>query len=395
MTEAVLVLNSGSSSIKFAVYPAQDEAPPVCAGKITGIGRSPEIWARGGAPVAEFGRLAPDEPHAVLIERLVDWLGKGLRDNRLVAAGHRVVHGGREYAAPVLVDDIVMEKLGALTALAPQHQPHNLAGMRALAAARPGLPQVACFDTAFHRTQPRLAQLFAIPRALSDDGIIRYGFHGLSYQYIAGQLPHHAGRRAEGRIIVAHLGHGASLCALRKRKSVATSMGFTALDGLMMGRRPGALDPGVVLHLLRDRGMSLDEVSDLLNLRSGLLGVSELSDDMRDLFASDDPRAREAVDLFAYRAISEIGALAAVLGGIDGLVFTAGIGEKAGAVRKRIAAGLGWLGLRLDDDANDANAIRISAPGSAIAAFVIPTDEESVIASDTRRLWKGLSSDGT
>ena len=277
--------------------------------------------------------------------------------------------------------------------LAPHHQPDNLAGVNAVAAARPGLPQVACFDTAFHRTQPRLAQIFAIPRALTDDGIIRYGFHGLSYEHIASVLPHHAGARADGRVVVAHLGHGASLCAMRERKSVATSMGFTALDGLVMGKRPGTLDPGVVLHLLQDKNMSVEEVADLLHNRSGLLGVSGLSDDMRDLLGNGDARAKEAVDLFIFRAVREIGALVAVLGGLDGLVFTAGIGENAGEVRARIAAGLDWLGLRLDADSNDANATRISAPDSAIEVFVIPTDEERVIAHYTRNLWQGLSSD--
>ncbi len=390
MTDTVLVLNVGSSSIKFAVYPADVDTDPVCAGQISGIGRSPKLTMKSPPAAESFGSLASDEDHASLIGRLVAWLEGALADHRLVAAGHRVVHGGRDFAEPVAVDDDVLKKLESLVPLAPHHQPDNLAGVRAVAAARPGMVQVACFDTAFHRTQARLAQLFAIPRSLTDEGIIRYGFHGLSYEYIASVLPHYAGTRADGRVIVAHLGHGASLCAMHGRKSFATSMGFTALDGLVMGKRPGALDPGVVLHLLQDKGMSIAEVADLLNNHSGLLGVSELSDDMHDLLGSSDARAREAVDLFVYRAVWEIGALAAVLGGIDALVFTAGIGENAAEIRTRIAAGLAWLNLCLDRCANNAKETRISAPDSSIDVYVIPTDEERVIARHTRQFWQGL-----
>lgn len=384
MMETILVLNVGSSSIKFAVYPAHEDADPVIAGQISGIGRSPKLTMKSAPATESLGVLAADEDHASLIRRLVVWLENALGDHRLVAAGHRVVHGGRDYTAPVMIDDDVFRNLETLEPLAPHHQPDNLAGVKAVAAARPDLPQVACFDTAFHRTQPRLAQLFAIPRALTDEGIIRYGFHGLSYEHIASVLPHHAGARADGRVIVAHLGHGASLCAMHGRRSVATSMGFTALDGLVMGKRPGTLDPGVVLHLLQDKDMSVEEVADLLHNRSGLLGVSGLSDDMRDLVGNSDARAKEAVDLFVFRAVREIGALVAVLGGIDGLVFTAGIGENAGEIRGRIAAGLEWLGLRLDAESNDANATRLSTPDSAVDVFVIPTDEERVIAKFTR-----------
>lgn len=393
MTETVLVLNVGSSSIKFAAYPVSEDTDPVCAGQISGIGRSPKLTVRNASIAERFGSLSSEDDHPVLIKRLVTWLERAVGDHQLVAAGHRIVHGGREFADPVIVDTEVLEKLEALVPLAPHHQPGNLAGVKAVAAARPDLPQVACFDTAFHRTQPRLAQLFAIPRALSEEGIVRYGFHGLSYEHIASVLPHHASARADGRVIVAHLGHGASLCAMRERESVATSMGFTALDGLVMGRRPGTLDPGVVLHLLQDKGMSVEEVADLLYNRSGLLGVSDLSDDMRDLLASNDARAKEAVDLFVYRAVCEIGALATVLGGIDVLVFTAGIGENAGEVRARIAAGLAWLGLRLDAGANDANAMWISSHDSAIEVFVIPADEEHMIALHTRELCKRSSFD--
>lgn len=392
MIEVFLVLNVGSSSIKFAIYPAHEDADPICAGQVSGIGRAPKLTMKGSPAMADFGALAPEEDHGLLIGRLVAWLEDSLGDHRIVAAGHRVVHGGRDYAAPVVVSDDVIRHLEILVPLAPHHQPDNLAGVSAVAAARPGLTQVVCFDTAFHRTQPRLAQLFAIPRTLTDEGIIRYGFHGLSYEYIASVLPHYAGTRADGRVIVAHLGHGASLCAMHDRKSVATSMGFTALDGLVMGKRPGTLDPGVVLHLLQDKGMSVNEVADLLNNRSGLLGVSEISDDMHDLLASSDARAKEAIDLFIFRAVWEIGALIAVLGGIDALVFTAGIGENAREVRARITAAFAWLGLSMDASANDANTTRISFLNSAIDVFVIPTDEERVIARHTCSLLQGTSS---
>jgi acetate kinase len=390
MNEAILVLNVGSSSIKFAVYAASEDVDPVCAGQISGIGRSPELTMKSLPVAGSFGAFGKEDSHGALIARLVVWLEKSLPGHRLVAAGHRVVHGGREYAAPVLIDSEVIRKLEILVPLAPHHQSDNLAGMKAVADVRPGLPQVACFDTAFHRTQPRVAQIFAIPRALTEEGIVRYGFHGLSYEHIASVLPKHAGKAASGRAIVAHLGHGASLCAMRECKSVATTMGFTVLDGLVMGKRSGTLDPGVVLHLLQDKGMSIADVADLLNNRSGLLGVSERSDDMRELLADDDARAREAVDLFIYRAVSEIGALVAVLGGIDSLVFTGGIGENAGEVRARIAAGFAWLGVSLDGDANDANATRISTCDSAVEVFVIPADEERIIACHTRQLCRGL-----
>jgi acetate kinase len=386
MAGTVLVLNVGSSSVKFAAYAVDEEAGPLLAGIIDGIGTAPAIAAKGAA--GDLGPLGPGDGHAAIIERLVAWLEQSLEGRPMLAAGHRVVHGGRDFAAPVLIDDAVLARLDGLVPLAPQHQPNNLAGIRTLAAALPGLPQVACFDTAFHRTQPRIAQLFAIPHTLADRGILRYGFHGLSYEHVATVLPEHAGERAEGRVVVAHLGHGASLCAMRGRQSVATTMGFTALDGLVMGRRPGLLDPGVVLHLLQEQGMGAAEVSELLYQRSGLLGVSGLSGDMRDLLGSDAPRAREAVELFVYRAVLEIGAFAAALGGLDILVFTAGIGENAAEVRARIADGLGWLGLGLDPAANTTGGPRISAAGSAVEAYVIPADEEGVIARHTMELCR-------
>ncbi|MGI9464935.1 MAG: acetate/propionate family kinase, partial [Aestuariivirgaceae bacterium] len=305
---------------------------------------------------------------------------------KIIAAGHRVVHGGRDFTGPVLVDAKVIDELETLGVLAPLHQPHNLAAIKTIAAHAPELPQVACFDTSFHRTQPRLAQLFGLPRALTDDGMIRYGFHGLSYEYIASVLPDHLGARAGGRVIVAHLGNGASMCAMRERRSVATSMGFTALHGLIMGRRCGSLDAGVVLHLLQHRGMSVDEVHHLLYRQSGLLGVSGISNSMQVLQESPDPRAQEAVDLFCYRAACELGALVAALEGLDAIVFTAGIGENSAVVRNRICARLAWLGVELDPAANDDDAAVISAENSNVAVLVIPTNEEAIIAAATHAL---------
>jgi acetate kinase len=304
------------------------------------------------------------------------------------AAGHRVVHGGADFTAPVRVDAAVLAALDALVPLAPLHQPHNLAAIRAVSAAAPDLPQVACFDTAFHATIPAVAQAFALPRTLAAEGIRRYGFHGLSYEAIAARLPEVLGPRADGRVIVAHLGNGASLCAMRGRASVASTMGFTALDGLMMGTRTGTIDPGVLLHLMEAKGWDAARLGRLLYKESGLLGVSGLSSDMRALLASDAPEAAEAVALFVYRAVREIGSLAAALGGLDALVFTAGIGEHAAPVRAAIVAGCAWLGLTLDTAANAAGGPRISGPGPA-SAWVVPTDEEGVIARATARLVAG------
>ncbi len=390
MTDVILVLNVGSSSVKFAAYDVRDpESPPPLRGSFERVGQTPQFSVKAGPSAESFGAISADDGHAALIERLIPWLEAALEGGTIIAAGHRIVHGGRDYAQPVVIDNDICRKLETLVPLAPRHQPENLAGVRAVAVARPDLPQVACFDTAFHRTQPRIAQLFAIPRALTDEGIIRYGFHGLSYEYIASVLPSHAGNDAHGRVIVAHLGHGASLCAMREGKSVATSMGFTALDGLVMGKRPGALDPGVVLHLMQDKGMSVEEVAKLLYTGSGLLGVSQLSSDMRDLLDSDDERAREAVDLFVYRAACEIGALAAVLGGIDALVFTAGIGENAPEIRARICEASRWLGLELDPVANKAGASQITKDPSPASAWMIPTDEERIMARYTLKTLHG------
>ena len=386
MTNAILVLNAGSSSIKFALYEAE-RLDVLCRGQIDSIGGAARFTVRGRK--AELLPKTPALPQPATHETLTAWLLDTLRaigDVTIAAAGHRVVHGGAQFNAPVRLDDAVMGELDRLVSLAPLHEPHNLATIRAVAKTWSQLPQVACFDTQFHRTQPRLAQLFALPRELTDDGVLRYGFHGLSYEYIASVLPEHAGGRADGRVIVAHLGNGASMCALKERRSIASTMGFTALDGLMMGTRTGALDPGVVLHLLQQKGMSAGEVSDLLYNRSGLLGVSGISADVRRLEATDDPRAAEALDLFAYRVARELGALVAVLGGLDVLVFTAGIGEHSAGMRRRICEQAAWAGVVVDPAANTKGGPKISSPKSQVEVLVIPTDEEVVIARSTQQL---------
>ncbi len=391
MTDAILVLNAGSSSLKFAVYPIRSGATqPILRGKVAGIGGDPVLSIRDSedrsVAQADFMPLNANVDHNDIIPGILDWL-KSYQDGvSLFAAGHRVVHGGRDHEGPAKVTDPLLAKLDALAPLAPLHQPHNLAAIRIVAAAAPHLPQVASFDTSFHRTQSRIAQIFALPRALTDAGVIRYGFHGLSYDYIAGALPKYLGDRAEGRVIIAHLGSGASICAMKDRRSVATSMGFTALDGLVMGRRCGALDPGVVLYLLNEKKMEPDEIEQLLYRKSGLLGVSGLSNDMAILQGSVAPEAIEAIDLFCFRAAGEIARQAAAIGGLDALVFTAGIGQKSARVRRQIIQQLDWMGIKLEPDANDVNAIRIGSTASSVEVLVIPTDEESVIARDTLAL---------
>ncbi|MCP5268867.1 MAG: acetate/propionate family kinase [Zoogloeaceae bacterium] len=386
MNNIILTINAGSSSIKFSIYAfASDLARhPFLSGQIDGIGASARLIVRN----TENERIA-DIPlpegvqHAEALNALLGWLDKNSQgETRLAAIGHRVVHGGELYSQPVRVDAEAVRRLEQFVVLAPLHQPHNLNGIKVLAERLPGVPQVACFDTAFHRTQPPLAQLFALPRTLTAEGVKRYGFHGLSYEYIARVLPEHS-TRAEGRVLVAHLGNGASMCAMVDRKSQTTSMGFTAIDGLMMGTRTGALDPGVILYLLQSKGMDAKALETLLYKESGLLGVSGVSQDMRTLLASDKAEAREAVDLFCYRIVREIGALAACIGGIDALVFTGGIGEHASEVRRRVCTQLQWLGVDFDDDANENKATRISRAASQTEVLVIPTDEEWMIAQHT------------
>jgi len=387
MTNVILALNAGSSSIKFALYACRldtADPTPIADGEIEGIGDTPRLTIHEATGATAMERELPDgSDHEKLFHLILDWIDGHSAGLSLIAAGHRVVHGGTDFSAPVLVDDTILARLEKLIPLAPLHQPHNLAAVRSVAAVAPNLPQVACFDTGFHRTNSSLATTFALPRALTDEGVRRYGFHGLSYEYIAGALPRYAGAAAGGRVVVAHLGHGASMCAMRARLSVATTMGFTALDGLPMGRRCGALDPGVILFLIKEKGMDYDALTDLLYRQSGLLGVSGVSDDMRDLLASQADEAKEAVDLFVYHIGRELGSLAAALGGLDALVFTGGIGEHAAAVRGGVCRNAEWLGLKLDPAANELGRGRISIPESPVPVFVIPTDEGLMIARHT------------
>ncbi len=384
----ILVLNSGSSSIKFGVYDGDDEALPLLGqGQIDGINGRARLSA-----VDQSGETVVDKTvgegldHGKAMALLVEWGQTREAARDIAAVGHRVVHGGTLFDGPVLINETVLSQLEALDPLAPLHQPHNLAGVAVLRALEPSLPHVACFDTAFHRHLPELAQRFALPREYHDAGIRRYGFHGLSYEYIAEVLPEVVGPAiAGGRVIVAHLGNGASMCALRDRRSVETTMGFTALDGLPMGTRCGNLDPGVALYLQGEWGMSTAEVNELLYHRSGLLGVSGISNDMRTLLASDESSAREAIDLYVYRINRELGALTAALGGIDALVFTGGIGEHAAPIRAMVCGLARWAGIRLDAAANEMkHATCISTPDSDTAVWVIPTNEEWMIARHTR-----------
>jgi len=391
--DALLVLNAGSSSLKFTVFDLDGGAlREAVRGQIDGIGADVRFVARhaDGRPAAreDLDDRRVGTPAAALAW-LWDWLDAPLAGRRLAAVGHRVVHGGTVYAEPVRIGPDVLDALERLVPLAPLHQPHNLEPIRRLAKAHPQLPQVACFDTAFHRTQPIEAELFALPRALYDEGIRRYGFHGLSYESVAGRLREVAPAAAAGRTVVAHLGSGVSMCALVGGRSVATTMGFTALDGCPMATRSGSLDPGVVLHLARERGMPLDDIETLLYKQSGLLGLSGVSNDMRALEASDQPGAQLAIRYFVYRLAREVASLAAAMGGLDALVFTAGIGENSARIRAEVAKRLEWLGLALDPAANDAAAMRISAPGSRVSAWRVPTDEEGMIATHTRALLAG------
>ncbi|WP_114859814.1 acetate/propionate family kinase [Azospirillum brasilense] len=387
---AILVINAGSSSLKFSVFRESGAGGlrVTINGQISGIGTEPRFEAKDAAKTPLAERVwAADEPsdRTALLGFLLEWIEGRLDGAKLLAAGHRVVHGGTRHAAPVLLTPAVMEELEGFIPLAPLHQPHNLAAIRALAEAHPELPQVACFDTAFHRGQPWQSQMFAIPRELTDEGVRRYGFHGLSYEYIARRLPELAPELADGRVVVAHLGSGASMCAIHAGRSVDSTMGFTALDGLPMGTRCGNIDPGVLIYLMRQKGMGADAIEKLLYNKSGLLGVSGLSNDMRALLDSADPHAEEAVELFCFRIAKETGALAASMGGIDALVFTAGIGERSAPVRARVGDKLAWLGVVLDPAANEANGPLISAPTSRIPVYVIPTDEEQMIALHSRK----------
>jgi acetate kinase len=384
---AVLVLNAGSSSLKFCVYEsAGDGAWRLAArGQIEGIGTSPRFSAKDGdgARLGDENLNESVRDHGSALDTLAAWLRSRFHGTRVLGVGHRVVHGGAHYAAPTVVTPRVIEDLRALVPLAPLHQPYNLAAIDAVSDRLPDVPQVACFDTSFHRGHQPVVDIVPLPRKLCAAGVQRYGFHGLSYEYVASRLPHVAPEIAEGRVIVAHLGSGASLCALKNGRSVDSSLGFTALDGLCMGTRPGALDPGVVLYLFQNLGLSAKEVETVLYKQSGLLGVSGISNDMRDLLQNHEPDAQLAIDYFVYRAAREIGSLAAVLGGIDGLVFTAGIGENSAEIRRRICKASAWLGVELNEEANTLKGPRISTRESRVSAWVIPTNEELMIAFHT------------
>jgi acetate kinase len=387
MTDYAIVLNAGSSSLKFCIYcrPETEGWRLDVRGQVEGIGTSARFSVKDGA-----GALLDERPLGkevrdarTALDSLGAWLRGRYEGARVLGVGHRVVHGGAKFAGPVVVTPAVLEDLKALIPLAPLHQPYNLAAITAVSERLPGVPQVACFDTSFHRGQSAVAELVPLPREIREGGVQRYGFHGLSYEYIASVLPEVAPDLAAGRVIVAHLGSGASMCALKGGRSIDHTLGFTALDGLCMGTRPGAVDPGVILYLFQHLGLSAADVQAVLYKKSGLLGISGTSNDMRDLVDSSEPGPRLAVDYFVYRAAKEIGALAAVLGGVDGLVFTAGIGERSAEIRRRICLASAWLGLELDEDANAAHGPRISGRGSKVTAWVIPTNEELMIARHT------------
>jgi acetate kinase len=390
MDDYALVLNAGSSSLKFCVYrrPSVENWRLEARGQIEGIGTSPRLTVKDAAGE----KLADQKLDATVgdgrgaIDALAFWLRTKFGGARVLGVGHRVVHGGGRYARPVVVTREVLKELYELVPLAPLHQPYNLAAIEAVFERLPDVPQVACFDTGFHRGHAAVAELVPLPRDLRRSDLKRYGFHGLSYEYITSVLPEVAPEIAEARVIVAHLGSGASLCALKEGKSVENTLGFTALDGLCMGTRPGALDPGVVLYLFQNLGLSAKEVEGILYKKSGLLGISGISNDMRDLLGRSEPEARLAVDYFVYRATKEIGALAAVLGGIDGLVFTAGIGENSAEIRERICEASAWLGVDLDAEANARGGPRISSERSKVSTWVVPTNEELMIARHTGSL---------
>jgi len=391
MQNLILVLNAGSSSLKFSLFEiaASGELHASAVGQVEGLGSAPRLKVKDGdGALLADQRWATTEVanHAQALQQIATLLRARFAGQALAAVGHRVVHGGPDYSAPLLITADALQALEAFVPLAPLHQPHNLAAIRAVWEARPDLPQVACFDTAFHRTQEVVGQLYGLPYDYYERGIRRYGFHGLSYEYIASTLPTLAPEIADGKVVVAHLGSGASMCALDHGRSVASTMGFTALDGLLMGTRPGNMDPGIVLYLLQQEGLSARQIEDLLYKRSGLLGLSGVGNDMRVLLASDSPRAQLAIDHFVYRIGRELGALAAVLGGLDALVFTAGIGENSARIRQLVCEKARWLGIELDNSANKQGCTRISRADSQASAWVMPTNEELMIARHARQI---------
>ena len=388
MADTIVVLNAGSSSIKFSLFALRGEAlEPGVRGQIEGIYTAPHFIARErtGATLAEkrWGEGAK-LGHGGALDHLIAFIRERLGGDRLTGIGHRVVHGAMEYTRPVRLDRAVLKALEKFVPLAPLHQPHNLAPIALLFERLPDVPQVACFDTSFHRTNPEIAQMFAIPAALHAEGIRRYGFHGLSYEYVASQLPALDGRAAAGRTVVLHLGNGSSMCAIQAGKSIASTMGFTAVEGLPMGTRCGSIDPGVMLYLMDQRGMDARAIEKLIYHQSGLLGVSGISSDMRTLLESTEPRAKLAVDLYLYRVRRELGSLSAALQGLDAIVFTAGIGENSMVLRERICRDAAWLGIEVDPAANARGGPRISTAGSRTSAWVVPTNEELMIARHTR-----------
>lgn len=386
MSEVVLSLNAGSTSLKFSVFEVTADAivdEALAEGEVDGLGQAPRLKARARAGGGVDAALARGADYEAVVRSVLGWIDAHEAGMTVIGAGHRIVHGGPAFHEPCRLTPDVVEALAALAPLAPLHQQHNLAPVSALARTHPQLPQVGCFDTGFHASNSALSTHYALPRELTASGIRRYGFHGLSYEYIASTLPRHLGARAGARVVVAHLGGGASMCAMLERRSVATTMGFSALDGLPMATRTGCIDPGVLLYLMKERGMGYDALSDLLYDRSGLFGVSAISGDMRTLLESREAAAKEAVDLFVYRIGRELGSLAAALGGLDALVFTGGIGEHAAAVRAGVCRGAQWLGIELDEAANDANGPRITRDGGRVAAYVIATNEDLMIARHT------------
>jgi len=390
MKQGILTINAGSSSIKFALFPLAHPISPEAevSGQIDGIGTDATRMLaknRAGERIADQLLDGRQVSHAQAFDALLKWFTASHADWTIVAVGHRVVHGGERYSQPTIIDDTVLGHLTSFVPLAPLHQPHNVAGIIALQALLPSIPQVACFDTAFHRSQPGVAQTFGLPRSITAEGIKRYGFHGLSYEFIARALPQHSGR-ASGRVVVAHLGNGASMAAMVNRKCVATTLGFSTIDGLVMGTRCGNLDPGVILHLMETKNLTVKDMTRMLYKESGLLGVSGISQDMRTLLASDKPEAQEAVDLFCYRIARELGSLAAAAGGLDALVFTGGIGEHAAEVRRRVCLQSEWLGIRLNPEANARHDLQISAGNSSVDVLVIPTNEEWMMAHHAQTL---------
>jgi len=390
MYDYCLVVNAGSSSLKFCVYQQTTGGPwsLESRGQIEGIGTAPVLSARdaSGQSLVKRSLEGTVRDGRGALDALAEWLRSMYAGGRILGAGHRVVHGGARFASPVVVTPEIVEELRKLIPLAPLHQPHNIAPIEAVRERMPDVPQVACFDTSFHRGQPAVAELIPLPASIRAGGVQRYGFHGLSYEYIASILPEAAPEIAHGRVIVAHLGSGASLCALRDGKSIESTLGFTALDGLCMGTRAGSVDPGVILHLFQGLGMSPQEVETVLYKKSGLLGISGISNDMRDLIGNPDPNAQLAVDYFIYQTAKMIGALASVLGGADAIVFTAGIGENSPDIRRRICQSSAWLGIDLDEAANQAKGSRISKAQSKVSVWVLPTNEELMIARHTGRL---------